>query len=86
MWLALVASVALDPERSDFEQGVVVAPEVVARAADSPRAAPRFAEALPSGTEVVVEEDRGGWLRVRLHNARTGWVPAAAVARVGRAD
>jgi len=61
---------------------VVVAPETVARAADSPIAPSAFPEPLPGGVELRILETRSPWLRVRLANGRDAWVAESSVARV----
>jgi len=82
-WVALAASVLVDPARGRQDEAVVTLPEVVARAADSPFSPSAFAEPLPSGVEVVIVEDRSPWLRVRLSNGRDAWLPESSVERVG---
>jgi hypothetical protein len=81
-WIALVVSVALDPARTAAPEGVVIAQDAVARAADSGNAPLRFADPVPGGTEVRILEDRGRWLQIALHNGRTAWVNASTVGRV----
>lgn len=81
-WGALLVSLAFGPAQEQRDAGVVVLPEVTARAADSVNAPPRFSEPLPGGTELRILEDRGGWQRIELHNGRTAWVPSSAIARV----
>lgn len=61
---------------------VIVAPEVIVRAADSTGAPPRFAEPLPSGVEVNVIAQRGDWSRIELANGRDGWVRSSAIETV----
>jgi len=86
VWFALLASVAFDPSRAAASEAVVVAREVLARAADSINAPSRFGEPLPSGTELRILEDRGGWLQIELHNGRNAWVVASAVERISTRD
>ena len=81
-WAALVLSVVFDPARGAAPEGVVIASEVVARAADSGHSPLRFADPLPGGTELRIVDDRGDWLQIALHNGRTGWVTASSVARI----
>jgi hypothetical protein len=85
-WLALLLSLALDPARDASSEGVVVAREAVARAADSINAPSRLGEPLPGGTEVKILEDRGGWLQIGLHNGRNAWVSASSVERIRPAE
>lgn len=86
IWLALLASIAFDPSRAAGSEGVVVAREVLARAADSSNAPGRFGEPLPSGTELRILDERDGWLQIELHNGRNAWVPSSAVERIGPRD
>ncbi len=81
-WLALLASVASDPANRSDAEAVVTAPEAVARSADSLHAPARFSQPLPTGTEVVILEDRGDWLRVALANRREAWLRASSLTRV----
>jgi tetratricopeptide (TPR) repeat protein len=85
-WLALLLSLTFDPARDATSEGVVVAREALARAADSVNAPTRFGEPVPAGTEVKILEDRGGWLHVGLHNGRNAWVTASSVERVRSAS
>ena len=75
-----------DPARTAASEGVVVAREVLARAADSVNAPARFGEPLPGGTEVKILEDRGGWLQIGLHNGRNAWVSSSSVERIRAAE
>ena len=81
VWALLLASTFVGgPSTSPL--AVFVAPETVARSADSalsPRALP---EPLPAGVEVDLLEEREGWARVRLANGRDVWVRETSVARV----
>jgi len=86
VWFALLASLAFDPSRAAGSEAVVVAREVLARAADSANAPSRFGEPLPSGTELRILEDRGGWLQIELHNGRNAWVVASAVERIAASE
>jgi hypothetical protein len=85
VWLALVASLVLDPAQQGREEAVVTADEVVARAADSSLAPDLFSAPLPGGTELRVVEERSPWLRVRLANGRDAWVQESSVSRVAPA-
>lgn len=82
VFVALLASMALDPASADRNQAVVVAREVVARSADSIHAPARFARPLPPGTEVEILESRDDWLRIALANGREAWLRASSVATV----
>ncbi|MDG2332620.1 MAG: hypothetical protein P8Q97_00200 [Myxococcota bacterium] len=85
-WLALVVSLQLDGVGRGGLEGVIVVAETPGRAADSINAPLRFGENLPSGAEIRILEDRGGWLHVELYNGRDAWISESAVARVDGAD
>lgn len=59
--------------------GVIISEEVTARKGNSVSYEKSFKEPLHAGTEFVLLEDRGAWLRVELPDDRTCWVPAADV-------
>lgn len=63
-------------------QGVLVAPEVMARKGDGDAYQPSFQEPLHSGTEFILQEDRGQWWRIELADGRTCWVPSWSGERV----
>ncbi|MBI5506134.1 MAG: hypothetical protein HY899_15165 [Deltaproteobacteria bacterium] len=63
---------------------VIVGDDTVARAADSRNAPARFAEALPSGTEVRVAERRGDWTRIVLADGRDAWVSSSSLEQIDR--
>ncbi len=84
VWLALVASLLLDPAAREGDQAVVTADEVVARAADSALAPSPFPAPLPGGVEVRILEERSPWVRIRLANGRDAWVAGSAISRVRR--
>ncbi|MDJ0849111.1 MAG: hypothetical protein QNK04_12095 [Myxococcota bacterium] len=78
-WLALLVSLWLDPAERLREEGVIVAPETVARGADSALAPSALPAPLPGGAEVRILERRSPWLRVRLANGRDAWVAESSV-------
>lgn len=82
-WLLLVGAIVFLVFENKNDGAVVTVPEVVARSADSTGASPRFAQPLPSGTEVQVLETRDDWSRVRLSDGRDAWLPRSAVEMVG---
>jgi tetratricopeptide (TPR) repeat protein len=82
-WLALLASLWLDPASRAKDEAVVTSDEVSARAADSALAPTLFPAALPGGTEVRIVETRSPWLRIRLANGRDVWVPESSTTRTG---
>ena len=81
-WVALLASVLLDPVEGRRHEAVIVGEETAARSADSPLAPATFPDPLPGGVEVTILEERPPWARVRLANGRDAWVTEASVARV----
>ncbi|MBW2281483.1 MAG: hypothetical protein JRG76_10075 [Deltaproteobacteria bacterium] len=85
-WVALVASLMLDPAAAARDEAVITAERVVARSADSELAPPLLPSALPAGAEVRIVERRSPWLRVRLANGRDVWVPesSATALQTGR--
>ncbi|MCG6860507.1 MAG: tetratricopeptide repeat protein [Chromatiaceae bacterium] len=78
-WVGLLVSAAIDTSSSAAAQGVLIADETIARAADSPNARVRFAEPLPGGTEVSIREWRERWVHIVLANGRDAWVTRGAV-------
>ena len=66
------------------EVAVIVAPEITARRGDSDAYEPSFTTPLHAGTELQVLEQRSDWLHVALADGRRAWLPAHAVAVVGR--
>jgi tetratricopeptide (TPR) repeat protein len=83
-WLALVASLLLDPVGDAGDAAVVVVPDSVARAADSSLAPSALPQPLPAGVEVRILEERSPWLRVRLASGRDAWLHGSSVERVLR--
>lgn len=81
-WLALLASLVLDPAAGTEQDAVVTADEVVARAADSAFAPSLFPAPLPGGVEVRVLERRTPWVQIRLANGREAWITEASIAPV----
>jgi tetratricopeptide (TPR) repeat protein len=82
-WAATTASVILEPDPA--REVVVLEDGVTLRSADSAGAPAVLAHALPAGVEASIVEDREGWLRLELADGARGWVPSAAIARVGGA-
>ncbi len=73
--LLLSASAVLDWVRHDLTRhGVVVIEEVVARKGNAESFAPAFTEPLEEGTEFILREERGDWIRLRLHSGPEGWI------------
>ena len=82
--VAAGGSVAAELLRPGPEAAVIVAAEVTARRGDGEAYAPAFAGPLHAGTELLVLEERPDWLHAALADGRRAWLPAHAVAVVGR--
>ena len=82
VWVALLASLAMDPAARARDEAVVTAGEAVARAADSALAPVAFPAPLPGGVELRILERRSPWLRIRLANGRDAWVAESSVTRI----
>lgn len=78
------ASTAVELLRPAPEAAVIVAAEVTARRGDGAGYEPSFAGPLHAGTELLVIEERNDWFHVALADGRRAWLPASAVAVVGR--
>lgn len=77
--LALAASLGTDAYTARSEKtGVIIAHEVVARKGNGESYEPSFEEPLHAGTEFLLEQTRGEWKQIRLHDGRTCWVPGQA--------
>lgn len=81
-WVALAASVWLDPSAGSGDDAVITAAEVVARSADSALSPAAFPQPLPGGVEVRVLERRPPWLRVRMAGGRDAWISQSSVTPV----
>lgn len=81
VWIGVTGSILFDDERPS---DAVVMQAMVLRTADSAVAPPTRATPLPAGTELVIDEQRGDWVRVDLAGTLSGWLPAGAVERVAR--
>lgn len=79
IWVAMLASLALEDRHPN---DAVVMDSVMLRAADSAGAPTAMSQALPRGAEVTLLEARDAWMKIRLANGMSGWVPASAVERV----
>lgn len=76
----MLLSLAIDARSArEIREGVLVAPEVVARKGDSDSYEPSFKEPLHAGTEIRIRETRAGWILAELGDGRTCWLPAKAV-------
>ena len=82
--VAAGASVATELLSTNPEAAVIVAAEVTARRGDSAAYEASFTTPLHAGTELRVLEERNDWFHVTLDDGRRTWLPAHAVAVVGR--
>jgi len=80
VWVAMSGSLLFEDRHDD---DAVVMQAMVLRVADSAGAPAARATPLPAGAEVTISERRGDWIRIRLANTTTGWLPSAALERVG---
>jgi tetratricopeptide (TPR) repeat protein len=82
--LALVAALvtfgAATGRKLALQRAVVIAPSAPAREGPSEKAVSHFE--VHEGTTVRVEDEEGGFRRVKLANGLVGWVPSASVALV----
>jgi tetratricopeptide (TPR) repeat protein len=80
LWIAFASSLGVDEYcRRNMTEGVVIKREVVARKGDGESYAKSFSEPIHAGTEVLVKEKRGHWMRVELVDGRECWLPFSAV-------
>ena len=63
-------------ESSKRGEGVILAPEVIARQGDAESYQPRFEAPLHAGAEFTLLEQRGAWWRIELPDGRSCWIPA----------
>lgn len=75
-WLTI--TIGVFAARSNSVEAVVIRDDVIARSADSHNSSELFGDALPSGAEVVVLEERGDWARISLAK-QTAWIPRSAM-------
>jgi len=74
--LLVLGSLLADAYReATVREGVLLAPEVVARKGDGETFQPSFQEPLHAGTEFRLLDTRGDWLQIRLPSGQTCWVP-----------
>jgi hypothetical protein len=79
--VVLTASALLDWYRHDVvRHGVVVVESVTARKGNAESFAPAFSAGLSEGSEFILVEDRGEWLRIRLPSGPEGWIERNAAA------
>jgi hypothetical protein len=56
-------------------EGVILAPEVIARQGDAESYQPSFEDPLHTGAEFMLLEDRGAWWQIELPDGRSCWIP-----------
>ncbi|MBU0729002.1 MAG: hypothetical protein KKE17_09795 [Proteobacteria bacterium] len=59
-------------------EGVILAPETIARKGDGHTYQPSFKEPLHAGTDFTLIEDRGQWLHIELADGRQCWISAGS--------
>ena len=69
-------SVGLDTLQPAAKEGVIVAPEIVARQGDGGNYQAAFATPLHSGTEFILVQKRGYWFQIILSDGHSCWIPA----------
>ncbi len=84
--VVLGASIGVDEyARAVTREGVILAPEVVARKGDGEGYNSSFKAPLHEGTEFAIIEERGAWLHITLTDGRTCWIRRSSSAEVGEA-
>ncbi|MGE3781097.1 MAG: hypothetical protein AB7F89_28165, partial [Pirellulaceae bacterium] len=79
--LAMMASAVHDWNRYERRQlGVVAVGETLARKGNADSYEAAFTVPLAEGTEFLVQERRGGWIRLQLAGGEEGWVRERDVA------
>ena len=63
-------------------EGVILAPEVIARQGDAESYQPSFEDPLHTGVEFMLLEDRGAWWQIELPDGRSCWIPSRSGALV----
>lgn len=64
------------------DDAVITDSEVIARKGDGTAYEPAFVDPLHAATEITVIERRGEWIRVRLTDGRSAWLPSDSVTPV----
>ncbi len=79
------ATVGIDLlERAGDDRGVVLRDGVAVREGSGDTFAAAFETPLAAGTEFQSLETRPAWIRIRLSDGRSGWIPADAAGLVAR--
>ena len=76
--LVFAASAALDWYRYEWQRHGVLVEQMMPRKGNSQNYEPAFTKPLSDGTEFVVLERRGDWLRATFGDNAEGWVPVDA--------
>lgn len=63
-------------------EGVITAPDTIARQGNGRSFEPSFNEPLKAGMECTILEKRGYWLRIQLNQGEECWIPARSCERV----
>ena len=76
LFICLLVSVFVETKRAAaVRPGVITAAAVVARQGDGPNYPPSFKDALHTGLEFELLEQRPGWLHIRLSDGTDAWIP-----------
>jgi len=59
-------------------EGVILAPEIIARQGGAESYQPSFETPLHAGTEFILLEERGAWWQIELPDGRSCWIPSGS--------
>lgn len=76
-WLSLVSVALVSYFATTNSDGVILTGEVVARKGDGDNYSAAFTEPLPAGTEFVLLEKRGEWLKIELSEDKKCWIKSS---------
>ena len=85
MFFILLSGISLSVEKylaTKNLEGVILAPEIMARQGDAESYQPSFEDPLHSGTEFILLEERGAWWQIELPDGRSCWIPSSSGALV----
>ena len=80
--IAIMPLIAADVRRWRSPEAVVVATGITARQGPAEMYEASFKEPLIPGLEVVIAEERGEWVMIRLHDGRSAWVRSTGLERL----
>ena len=85
VFFALLFGISLSVEKYQATrnlEGVILAPEIMARQGDAESYQPSFEDPLHAGTEFILLEERGAWWQLELPDGRNCWIPSSSGALV----